>query len=42
MSICLDAFAAQVAAENGVRLMTGAKELALLEKEGFISIVWLK
>jgi len=36
-----DAFAAQVAAEKGVSLMTGDKELALLEKEGLISIVWL-
>ncbi len=42
MSICLDAFAAQVAAEKAVPLITGQQELSVLEREGLISIVWLK
>ncbi len=37
-----DAFAAQVAAEKGVPLITGDRELSLLERDGLISIVWLK
>ncbi|HDM09965.1 MAG TPA: hypothetical protein ENF92_05550 [Desulfobacteraceae bacterium] len=32
-----DAFAAQVAAEKGIPLITGDKELSLLEREGLIA-----
>ena len=42
MSICLDAFATQVAAEKAVPFITGDKDLSVLEREGLISIVWLK
>ena len=36
-----DAFAAQVACEKGVPLVTGDNELRILENKGFISINWL-
>ena len=36
-----DAFAAQVAREKGVPLMTGDPELKLIEEEGLISVIWL-